>query len=102
MTAVITLSLCDYDAVLFDLDGVLTRTASVHAAAWKKLFDSFLEQRATQAGEPFVSPATIRAALTASRAMTAYSLSSHRAGSSCHGGHPMTAQTCRVSARWAT
>ncbi|MBE0619314.1 MAG: beta-phosphoglucomutase family hydrolase, partial [Burkholderiales bacterium] len=51
---VITLSPRDYDAVLFDLDGVLTRTASVHAAAWKKLFDAFLEQRATQAGEPFV------------------------------------------------
>lgn len=48
MTAVfpvITLSPRDYDAVLFDLDGVLTRTASVHAAAWKKLFDEFLEQR---------------------------------------------------------
>ncbi|MGA7965724.1 MAG: HAD family hydrolase, partial [Gammaproteobacteria bacterium] len=54
MIVVITLSPRDYDAVLFDLDGVLTRTASVHAAAWKKLFDSFLEHRATQAGEPFV------------------------------------------------
>jgi beta-phosphoglucomutase family hydrolase len=52
--SVITLSPRDYDAVLFDLDGVLTRTASVHAAAWKELFDGFLEQRATQAGEPFV------------------------------------------------
>ncbi|MDR4481390.1 MAG: HAD-IA family hydrolase [Nitrospira sp.] len=39
---------------MFDLDGVLTRTASVHASAWKKLFDRFLEQRATQAGESFV------------------------------------------------
>jgi beta-phosphoglucomutase family hydrolase len=54
MKAVITLSPQDYDVVLFDLDGVLTRTASVHASAWKKLFDSFLEQRSTQAGEPFV------------------------------------------------
>ena len=54
MKAVITLSPQDYDAVLFDLDGVLTRTASVHASAWKKLFDSFLEQRSTQAGKPFV------------------------------------------------
>jgi len=51
---IITLSPRDYDAVLFDLDGVLTRTASVHAAAWKKLFDEFLEQRATRTGEPFV------------------------------------------------
>jgi len=54
MKVVTTLSLRDYDAVLFDLDGVLTRSASVHASAWKKLFDGFLEQRATRAGEPFV------------------------------------------------
>lgn len=54
MIAAITLSPRDYDAVLFDLDGVLTRTASVHAAAWKKLFDGVLEQRATKAGAPFV------------------------------------------------
>lgn len=50
----ITLSPRDYDAVLFDLDGVLTRTASVHASAWKKLFDGFLTQRAAQSDEPFV------------------------------------------------
>ncbi|HSO60969.1 MAG TPA: beta-phosphoglucomutase family hydrolase, partial [Desulfobacterales bacterium] len=54
MKDIIPLSPRDYDAVLFDLDGVLTRTASVHAAAWKKLFDGFFEQRATQADEPFV------------------------------------------------
>jgi beta-phosphoglucomutase-like phosphatase (HAD superfamily) len=51
----VTLSPRDYDAVLFDLDGVLTRTASVHAAAWKKLFNAFLEQRAAEAGKAFVS-----------------------------------------------
>ena len=51
---IVTLSPRDYDAVLFDLDGVLTRTASVHAAAWKKLFDDFLEGRAAEMGEPFV------------------------------------------------
>ena len=51
---VVTLSPRDYDAVLFDLDGVLTRTASVHAAAWKKLFDGFLERRAADTGEAFV------------------------------------------------
>jgi beta-phosphoglucomutase-like phosphatase (HAD superfamily) len=44
----------DYDAVLFDLDGVLTRTASVHAAAWKRLFDEFLKKRSDDTGEPFV------------------------------------------------
>jgi beta-phosphoglucomutase family hydrolase len=39
---------------LFDLDGVLTKTATVHAAAWKKMFDSFLRDRSRQTGEPFV------------------------------------------------
>jgi beta-phosphoglucomutase family hydrolase len=50
----ITLSAGDYDAVLFDLDGVLTKTASIHAVAWKKLFDEFLQQRSETTGEPFV------------------------------------------------
>ena len=54
MKVAVTLSSRDYDVVLFDLDGVLTRTARVHAAAWKKLFDGFLEARATKAGTPFV------------------------------------------------
>jgi beta-phosphoglucomutase family hydrolase len=52
MDTVVTLCARDHDAVLFDLDGVLTRTARVHAAAWKKLFDEFLEQHAARAGEP--------------------------------------------------
>jgi beta-phosphoglucomutase family hydrolase len=38
-------------ACLFDLDGVLTRTASVHAAAWKTMFDGFLRTRAARTGE---------------------------------------------------
>ena len=41
-----------FDAVLFDLDGVLTATAKVHAACWKRLFDEFLEERAAAMGEP--------------------------------------------------
>ena len=41
-------------ACLFDLDGVLTDTASVHAAAWKQMFDDFLRARAQRTGEPFV------------------------------------------------
>jgi len=41
-------------ACLFDLDGVLTDTASVHAAAWKQMFDDFLRARAQRGGEPFV------------------------------------------------
>lgn len=39
---------------LFDLDGVLTRTAKVHAAAWKEMFDDFLRQRADREGTVFV------------------------------------------------
>jgi len=42
-----------YDAALFDLDGVLTDTARVHAAAWKRLFDDFLRERADSSDEPF-------------------------------------------------
>ncbi len=38
------------DAVVFDMDGVVTRTAVVHAAAWKKLFDDYLEKRAAVTG----------------------------------------------------
>jgi len=41
-------------ACLFDLDGVLTQTAKVHARAWKEMFDGFLRERAEQSGEPFV------------------------------------------------
>jgi len=41
-------------ACLFDLDGVLTDTASVHAAAWKEMFDSYLQARATRSGDAFV------------------------------------------------
>ena len=40
-------------ACLFDLDGVLTQTAEIHARAWKEMFDDFLRERAQQAGEPF-------------------------------------------------
>jgi beta-phosphoglucomutase family hydrolase len=41
-------------ACLFDLDGVLTQTAKVHAAAWKQMFDEYLRRRADKRGEPFV------------------------------------------------
>jgi trehalose 6-phosphate phosphatase len=38
----------DYDAVIFDLDGVVTDTATAHAKAWKKMFDYFLSQYAAR------------------------------------------------------
>jgi beta-phosphoglucomutase family hydrolase len=44
----------DIRACLFDLDGVLTDTASVHRSAWKSMFDAYLRHRSTQTGEPFV------------------------------------------------
>jgi beta-phosphoglucomutase family hydrolase/Cof subfamily protein (haloacid dehalogenase superfamily) len=41
-------------ACLFDLDGVLTQTAKLHAKAWKTTFDDYLRERAARTGEPFV------------------------------------------------
>ncbi|HSK36361.1 MAG TPA: hydrolase, partial [Actinomycetota bacterium] len=47
------LSLDRLEAVVYDTDGVLTDTASVHAAAWKRLFDAYLRLRAARDQEPF-------------------------------------------------
>jgi beta-phosphoglucomutase family hydrolase len=41
-------------ACLFDLDGVLTQTAKVHAAAWQRMFDEYLRARAAERGEAFI------------------------------------------------
>jgi alpha,alpha-trehalase len=50
----ISLSRSRYDGLIFDLDGVVTRTAKLHAAAWKEMFDHYLEKRAAGgAFEPF-------------------------------------------------
>ena len=43
-----------FDAVLFDLDGVLTATAKVHAICWKRMFDEFLQQQAALRNESFI------------------------------------------------
>jgi len=43
-----------FDAVIFDLDGVITKTALVHSTAWKKMFDDFLMDHSKKTGEPFV------------------------------------------------
>lgn len=53
-----------FDAVIFDMDGVVTRTAGLHAAAWKELFDDYLRRRAARTGsrfEPFDAQADYRA-----------------------------------------
>ena len=44
----------NFDAVLFDLDGVVTATSMVHFAAWKDLFDGYLSEVATRETVPFV------------------------------------------------
>jgi beta-phosphoglucomutase family hydrolase len=48
-----TVSRDQYDAVLFDLDGVITNTAKLHAACWKQMFDEYLQKRAGDRGEAF-------------------------------------------------
>ena len=42
-----------FEAAVFDLDGVLTETAAIHAQAWKRLFDEFLAKRASASGTAF-------------------------------------------------
>jgi beta-phosphoglucomutase family hydrolase len=44
----------DYGAILFDLDGVLTDTAAVHATAWQQMFDEFLHTWSASHDQPFV------------------------------------------------
>ena len=42
-----------FEAVIFDLDGVITKTALVHSTAWKEMFDNYLKLREEKYGEPF-------------------------------------------------
>ena len=42
-----------FDAVIFDLDGVITQTALTHAKAWKDMFDDYLREREKKHDEPF-------------------------------------------------
>jgi beta-phosphoglucomutase family hydrolase len=42
-----------YDAILFDLDGVITNTANLHAKCWKQMFDEYLQKRASERREAF-------------------------------------------------
>ncbi len=43
-----------FEAVIFDMDGVITKTALTHAAAWKKMFDEYLRKRESEHGEKFI------------------------------------------------
>lgn len=42
-----------FDAVIFDLDGVITKTALVHASSWKRMFDEYMKSREERFGEAF-------------------------------------------------
>lgn len=50
----VVIDVARFDALIFDLDGVITETASTHARAWKQVFDEFLARRAAQTGVAFV------------------------------------------------
>src|SRR5208337_4669811 len=43
----------NFNAVIFDMDGVITKTAAVHSLAWKKMFDEYLHDREKRHHEPF-------------------------------------------------
>ena len=51
----ITIDVERFEALLFDLDGVITQTALIHARAWKQTFDEYFAQRAVRSGAPFVA-----------------------------------------------
>ncbi len=50
----VTIDVKRFGAFIFDLDGVVTQTAALHARAWQRLFDEFLGEQATQTGAAFV------------------------------------------------
>jgi alpha,alpha-trehalase len=64
-TTRVTIARGDYDAVIFDLDGVVTQTAAVHAAAWKRLFDGYLRERAARAAAAAAAGTTLDAGAAA-------------------------------------
>ena len=49
----VTIEVDTLDAVIFDLDGVITKTAAVHEIAWAEMFDRYLRERAEQTDAPF-------------------------------------------------
>src|SRR6516225_2012394 len=49
----VTIDVEQFEAFIFDLDGVITQTASTHARAWKQLFDEFLARQKAEKGIPF-------------------------------------------------
>ncbi|BFO18880.1 hypothetical protein SHKM778_52680 [Streptomyces sp. KM77-8] len=90
----------DILACLFDLDGVVTKTAVVHAAAWKETFDAFLRERDGDAFRPF-GDADYDEYVDGRPAPTASAPSSPPATSGCPRAAPATSPTpapCTASA----
>ena len=87
-------------ACLFDLDGVLTETATVHAAAWKETFDDYLQSRSARTGDPswrsmrFV---TTRRTSMANRGMTVHVRFCNREALCCQRASPTTYRRQRQS-----
>jgi hypothetical protein len=82
-----------YDAVLLDLDGVITDTANLHAACWKQMFDEYLQKRATQSGEafrPFDLATDYRLYVVGSPASMAFATFSHHVVSNSPRERPPT------------
>lgn len=48
-----TVRIDELGAVIFDMDGVVTDTATIHARCWKRVFDRYLGKRASRLNEPF-------------------------------------------------
>ena len=84
---------------------MLTRTASVHAAAWKRLFDEFLEQRAADTGEAFVAfdiDADYRRYVDGKPRYDGAAAFLASRGIGVPWAHPKTAQARTLCTRWAT
>ena len=93
-----------FDAVIFDLDGVITDTASVHAAAWKQMFDRFLADRAERSrrGPPAVlGRRLLPDTWTESRATTESGRFLPRVGSPSRAASPAIPRLPKPYAGWA-
>ena len=92
-----------FDAVLFDLDGVITDTAKVHAVCWKRMFDSFLRKHAEEKNwsfSPSTSRKTTRSMWTASYATKVSAASSKLGRSISPLVRPMTHLGSNRSPAW--
>ena len=92
-------------ACLFDLDGVLTDTASVHTKAWKAMFDAYLASGPRSTGEEFVPSTRLRTTASTSTARSAKTGSGRfwtAAESSCPKASPTTPPMPRPYTAWAT